>query len=82
MAKRKKKVVEQPEPAAQPKPEEVKTPAINPGVSVKAINFGNPFPCDLSAWGYGYKWPSGAVYTIPMGVYLDLLKKGMNGAEV
>ena len=59
-----------------------KTPDLNRGESVRVMNAGDPFPVDLSAYGYGYKWPTNAVYTIPMHVYLDCLKRGMNGAQV
>ena len=75
MAKKKKAPKEVVEKVA-----EIEAPVVNGSAVVRAMNAGDPFPCDLSAWGYGYKWPTNAVYTIPMSAYLDCLKKGMNGA--
>jgi len=61
-------------------PETPSETKLNKNTPVKARNAGAPFVYDLSRWGYGQRWPTGAVYTIPMDVYMDCLKKGMDGA--
>jgi hypothetical protein len=86
MAKKKKVIKEEPKPEPVVLVDEVrvepKAPEVNRSVSVKVLNHGNPFVYDLSPWGYGQRWPTGAVYTIPMSAYLDCLEKGMNGTVV
>lgn len=57
-------------------------PAINRSVSVKVLNQGDPFVYDLAKWGYGQRWPTGAVYTISLDAFMDCLSKGMNGTVV
>lgn len=54
-------------------------PEIQKDKSVKVRNQGKPFLCDLMQYGYGMRWPTNAVYTIPLSVYLKLLKDGLDG---
>lgn len=54
----------------------------NPNKPVRARNEGKPFLVDLLQYGYGLRWPTGAVYTIPSGVYVECLQKGMKGVLV
>ncbi len=61
-------------------PATVSTPALS-GKVVRVRNQGAPFPCDLTAYGYGMRWPTNAVYTIPDHVYVELLKQGLNGVS-
>lgn len=51
----------------------------NPNKPVLVRNEGEPFAVDLQRYGYGSRWPTGAVYTIPTGVYVQCLKDGMKG---
>jgi hypothetical protein len=53
-------------------------PVINLNKSVKAINNGPRFPINLTGYGYGGAWPTKAVYTIPMGVFMDCCADGKN----
>jgi hypothetical protein len=61
-------------------PATVSTPAL-PDKMVQVRNQGALFLCDLTAYGYGLRWPTNAVYTIPTSVYIGLLKKGLNGVS-
>lgn len=67
-------------PALVVEPQTVSTPALS-GKVVRVRNQGAPFPCDLTQWGYGMRWPTNAVYTIPDYVYVELLKSGLNGVS-
>lgn len=59
-----------------------KAPEVNRDKSVKAINNGARYVVNLAGYGYGGAWPSKAVYTIPMGVFMDCVKNGANLAMV
>lgn len=61
-------------------PETVSTPAL-PDKMARVRNQGLPFPCDLTAYGYGMRWPTNAVYTIPTSKYIQLLKQGLEGVS-
>jgi hypothetical protein len=61
-------------------PETVSTPAL-PDKMVRVRNQGLPFLCDLTAYGYGLRWPTNAVYTIPTSKYIQLLKQGLEGVS-
>ncbi len=39
--------------------------------AVRVQNIGKPFSCDLTGYGYGTRWPSKAVYFIPVKVFLN-----------
>jgi hypothetical protein len=62
--------------------EPIKEVQYNLASAVRVQNVGDPFPCDLSAFGYGMRWPTNAIYTIPAGIYLDLINKGLKGSQV
>ena len=62
-----------------PEPERVQQ--IPPNMTVRVRNQGPRFDCDLTAYGYGMRWPTGAVYNIPMSKYMELLKQGMDGVS-
>src|SRR5688572_14565585 len=59
-------------------PVTVSTPALMGGI-IRGRNHGKPFPCDLSAYGYGMRWPTNAVYSIPQSKYIELLHQGLDG---
>lgn len=61
-------------------PKTISAPAI-PNKLIRVRNAGAAFECDLTAYGYGRRWPTGAVYNIPAKTYMELLEKGLNGAE-
>lgn len=61
-------------------PATVSAPAIKDKL-VRVRNVGKPFVCDLTAYGYGMRWPTNAVYNIPAKKYMELLEQGLNGAE-
>lgn|SRR3990167_6862961 len=61
-------------------PVSVSTPAISDKL-VRVRNQGAPFLCDLTAYGYGHKWPTDAVYNIPTSKYVELLKEGLDGVN-
>ena len=61
-------------------PVTVSAPAIKDKM-VRVRNAGKPFVCDLTMYGYGMRWPANAVYNIPISKYMELLEKGLNGAE-
>jgi hypothetical protein len=50
--------------------------------AVRVQNVGEPFPCDLTAFGYGMRWPTKAVYIITVRRYMELLEQGFNGSYV
>lgn len=54
-------------------------PEVQRDRSVKVRNQGKPFPCDLLQYGYGMRWPTNAVYTLPLSVYMKLLSEGLDG---
>lgn len=56
------------------------TPAIGDKM-VRVRNQGEPFPCDLTAYGYGLRWPTNAVYVIPTSRYVELLQQGLDGVS-
>jgi hypothetical protein len=58
----------------------VDTPALADKM-VRVRNQGKPFLCDLTAYGYGMRWPTNAVYTIPASKYMELLKQGLDGVS-
>ena len=57
----------------------VEEPAVAPDKLVRVRNAGEPFVFDLSAHGYGQRWPSNAVYSIPFKVYMKCLEAGFEG---
>ncbi len=57
----------------------VEVPAIAPDKLVRVRNAGAPFVCDLSGYGYGQRWPTNAVYSIPIKAYKKLLEDGLDG---
>ena len=61
-------------------PATVSVPAIKDKM-VRVRNAGKPLVCDLTAYGYGMRWPANAVYNIPISEYMKLLEKGLNGTE-
>lgn len=61
-------------------PATVSVPALKDKL-VRVRNVGKPFACDLTSYGYGMRWPTNAVYNIPVSKYTELLKQGLNGAE-
>lgn len=76
-----------PEPTPPPEPVQAK-PATRQltdaelNKAVRVQNAGTPFLCDLTAFGYGTRWPSKAVYIIPVRKYMELLEQGFNGSYV
>jgi len=50
-----------------------------PDLLVRVRNAGAPFVFDLSAHGYGQRWPTNAVYSIPFSVYMKCLDAGFEG---
>lgn len=80
MAKKAKEEVEEQEAVEEPV-----APALNEREMNKLVrirNQGAPFVCDLTAYGYGARWPTNAVYAIPLKEYLQLVKQGFNGTHV
>lgn len=77
-------VPEQPKPAVVEavKVEEQALTETQLNKPVRVQNAGASFPCDLTAFGYGMRWPAKAIYTIPTRVYVELLKQGFNGSNV
>lgn len=67
------------EPETEPKEAPVPS-SFNPDAPVQVRNDGSDFRVDLLSFGYGKVWPTGAVYTIPAGLYMECLKKGMKGS--
>src|SRR5688572_22846920 len=65
-------------PTLTVEPVTVSTPALMGGI-IRVRNQGKPFPCDLSAYGYGMRWPTNAVYSIPQSKYIELLHQGLDG---
>jgi hypothetical protein len=61
-------------------PQTVSTPAVADKM-VRVRNQGKPFLCDLTSYGYGMRWPTNAVYTIPASVYMKLLDTGLDGVS-
>ena|SRR5687768_13784763 len=59
-------------------PPTVSAPAL-PDKMVRVINQGAPFLCDLTMYGYGGRWPTNAVYTIPTSKFVELLTQGLKG---
>ena len=72
--------VETPVPSLTIEPASVSTPAL-PDRVVRVRNEGKPFPCDLTAYGYGMRWPTNAVYSIPASKYMELLQQGLDGVS-
>ena len=62
-------------------PEPEKVEKIPPNMTVRVRNQGPRFDCDLTAYGYGMRWPTGAVYNIPVSKYMELLDKGLDGVS-
>jgi hypothetical protein len=87
MAKKTKVKEVEPEPVAEildviaPEPEPQISEVVAPvkDKSVRVRNAGTPFLCDLTMYGYGTRWPTNAVYTIPYSKYMELVKQGLNG---
>jgi hypothetical protein len=61
-------------------PASVSAPALADKM-VRVRNQGAPFECDLIAYGYGMRWPTNAVYTIPTSKYVELLRQGLDGVS-
>ena len=59
--------------------EAVEEPIVAPDKLVRVRNAGAPFVFDLSAQGYGQRWPTNAVYSIPFSVYMKCLDAGFDG---
>jgi hypothetical protein len=68
--------------APEPEMKQEETEPTAPNRSVRMRNTGEPFVIDLTAYGYGARWPTGAVYTIPQAVALKCIAEGMKGEAV
>lgn len=77
--KQEEKVIEKqaPTPLA---PVSITPPAPAKDKMIRVRNAGKPFPCDLTMYGYGMRWPTNAVYAIPFSKYTELLSSGFDGA--